>query len=273
MIKSKALVTVQWLNEHLLDEDIIILDASLRKNKTGNSVPYLKKGIPNTRYFNISEKFSDLNSPFPNMLPAFDVLETDIQKLGITSDSMVVIYDQNGMYSSPRAWWMFKLLGFDNVYVLDGGFPAWKEEGFQITPILHNNFKRGNFKINPNSSLLINYTQMKDNLQSKEYIIVDARSQERFLGNSPEPRPLTKSGHYPGSINIHYNTIVRNGHLKPKEEISNIFNIKEIKNRSLVFSCGSGITACILYLAAYMYLDNPIAVYDGSWTEWGEREI
>lgn len=271
MNENKPLVSVEWVKNHLTDSNLIILDASLIKTKSGERVTFNTKGIPGTRYFNISEVFSNQDSPYPNMLTTDILFEREIQNLGINSTSNVVIYDRQGIYSSARAWWMFKTMGHQNVSVLNGGLPAWISAKLPVANLQSETHNKGDFKVNRNTLMVWDYQQVNTNIKVKSHCVIDARSEERFLGIRPEPRPQTKSGHIPGSISLHYQKLLDNGFLKSEEEIKQIFNALNNKGKPLVFSCGSGVTACILYLAAYLYLTNEIAVYDGSWTEWGER--
>ncbi len=267
---NQVIVQPAWLKQNLTDKHLIILDASLRKDKTGKYVEQKTLGIPGARYFNISDVFSDQDNYYPNMLVNYIIFEREARKLGINNKSKLVIYDTKGVYSSPRAWWMFKLMGHHNVFVLDGGLPGWEKLGYDVHSIHTNNIILGDFKANPNMNMVWDYAKIKENLKTNTHLVIDARSSDRFLGTRPEPRTQTKSGHIKNSINLHYNLLLKNGFLKSEEEIIPIFNALKIGEKPLVFSCGSGITACILYLSAYIYLNKKIAVYDGSWAEWGE---
>ena len=269
---NKALVSVEWLKNNLLKPEVIILDATLKKDKFGRKVTMRKSCIPGALFFDLSGTFSDQKSPYPNMLPSDEVFEREAQNLGINSNSIIVVYDTKGIYSSARAWWMFKLMGHTNVFVLDGGFPEWERSLYPIEIIPKSiPIKKGNFKVIKQPNMVWNYEKVKSNLTGKTHLIVDARSPERFLGLRPEPRPQTKIGHIPFSLNLHYQSLIKNGKLRSKQEILNTFTSLGTLNKPLVFSCGSGVTACILYLSAFMYLNNEIAIYDGSWTEWGEK--
>lgn len=269
MIK-KALVSVEWLKNNLLKPELIILDSSLKKDKFGQNVKMKKTCIPGALFFNISETFSDQESTYPNMLPSNKDFEREAQNLGVNNTSIIVVYDSKGLYSSARAWWMFKLMGHSNVFVLDGGLPEWERHQYPLSTI-NTSIKKGNFRVKRQPNMVWDYDQIKNNLTRKTHLIIDARSPDRFLGLSPEPRPQTKSGHIPFSLNLHYQSLIKDGKLSTKQEILNTFTSLGISDKPIVFSCGSGVTACILYLSAFMYLNNEIAVYDGSWTEWGEK--
>lgn len=272
MKEQSALVSVKWLNEHLLDSNLILLDASLTIDKSGQEVSLNLNGIPGALQFNVSELFSDQKSKYPNMFPQVNDFELQARKLGINQDTTIVVYDQKGIYSSARAWWMFKVLGHKNIYVLNGGLPAWVEKGLPVQSLKTSRDGNGNFIASKNSELIWNYNQVKLNINLQSHQVIDARSRKRFLGLTQEPRPNTKSGHIPHSKNLHYQSVLHNGYLKPEEEIKALFSSLKLNDKPIVFTCGSGITACILYLATYMYLPNKAVVYDGSWTEWGERE-
>lgn len=271
MQKNQAIVSVHWLQEHMLDDNLIILNASLNKDKTGQIVYSDSYGIPNSIPFNISDVFSDQTSAYPNMLTDVSTFEKEVSAFGINSTSTIVIYDTKGIYSSPRAWWMFKLMGHSHVYVLNGGLPAWKALNYPVTKRIHIKRERGDFIAKPNFNMVWNYNQVKENIKTNTHQIIDARSEDRFLGLRPEPRKQTRSGHIEHSLNLHYSKVLTNGFLKPEAELKTIFKTLNIGRKPIVFSCGSGVTACILYLTAYLYLDHKLAVYDGSWTEWGER--
>lgn len=272
MKEQPALVSVKWLNEHLFDSNLILLDASLTIDKSGKEVSLSFNGIPGALQFNISELFSDQKSKYPNMFPNVDDFELHARKLGINKDTAIVVYDQKGIYSSARAWWMFKILGHKNIYVLNGGLPAWEKKGLPVQSLKTSIDGNGNFKAVINNNLIWDYNKMKQNIDFQSHQVIDARSYKRFLGLTKEPRPNTKSGHIPHSKNLHYQSLLHNGYLKSEEEIKALFSSLMINDKPMVFTCGSGVTACILYLATYMYLPNKAVVYDGSWTEWGERE-
>ena len=187
----------------------------------------------------------------------------------VNKDSCIVVYDEHGIYSAPRVWWLFKTMGFDNVAVLDGGFPAWKNAGYAAEKKQERNFDTGNLTVNYNPRSLINSDTVLDSLNNTEKQIVDARSSGRFYATVPEPRAEIRSGHIPNSKNLPYSVLVSGGKLKSKEKLEILFKEVNSNNNQLIFSCGSGITACVLALGATLVGYQNIAVYDGSWTEWG----
>jgi thiosulfate/3-mercaptopyruvate sulfurtransferase len=180
-----------------------------------------------------------------------------------------VVSDPAGIYLSPRAWWLFKVMGHEQVWVLDGGLPAWIKEGYPTEKRKEQSYKKGTFTAKFQPQLFKSKEQVLENIQSKEAVLVDARSTDRFHAETEEPRAGLRSGHIPGSINIPYTELLRDGKFLPQEELKKILPLQD---KSLLFSCGSGVTACIDMLAYELVSDMPKAIYDGSWTEWGQEE-
>ena len=268
---DKPLVSLDWLNAHLDLEQLIILDCTIPKVSLNTLVSEEKTQIKGAVYFDIKNNFSDNKSAFPNTILSPEVFEEKAQKIGIQQDAIVVCYDALGTYSSPRVWWMFQLMGFKNVVVLDGGLPAWKASGFPIESMRVNKLQRGNFKVIYQPRKLKYAADVFESIDNKEVLIVDARSNSRFNGTKPEPRKDLKSGHIPSSVNLPFIDIQNNGKMKTETELITIFNTFKNK-KEIIFTCGSGITAAILALgAAIVELDN-VAVYDGSWTEWASTK-
>ncbi|WP_040497562.1 sulfurtransferase [Fulvivirga imtechensis] len=265
------IVSSQWLDKNLNDPNLVILDASEKKNKSGDKAELGEIQIKGARWFDLENTFSDKNSLLPHMLPVPKEFEDECQKLGISKNSKIVIYDNLGTYFSPRVWWMFKAMGHENISVLDGGLPAWIKQGFETQPVKEEKYHPGNFKSNFLPEFVKDVDFVKNNLLSKEAVIIDARSRERFDGMAPEPREGLRKGHIPGSKNIPFSTVLDNGFFKPKSDLKKIFKMLEPQGKPLVFSCGSGVTACILLLASELAdIKNQKSVYDGSWAEWGQ---
>lgn len=265
-------VQITWLREHLNDPELVILDASPGSNVSGLLPEYTEVQIPGARQFDLKKNFSNKAHKMPNMLPSPEQFETECQKLGINTRSSIVIYDNLGVYMSPRVWWMFRAMGHENVTVLDGGLSAWIEAGLPTEPISQKAYKPGDFKANFDSHRVKTAEQIMENIKTQQALVLDARSKGRFNGTSPEPRAELRSGHIPGSLNLPFKEVLDNGYFKSKAELSNIFINLAKTQQPLIFSCGSGITACIIMLAAELVLDNDKAVYDGSWTEWGQLD-
>ena len=192
-----------------------------------------------------------------------------MRSFGVNDDSIIIIYDTLGIYSSPRVWWLFKYFGHEKTFILNGGLKKWLKEDKPITKKIFKH-KIGNFRVKTNKFLKINYKIILKNLNNKNFIILDARSNDRFKGKINEPRPNLKSGHIPKSKNLFWGDLITNrGTIKTKNNLKKIVKKYNLKNKNIVTSCGSGITACILSLGL-IYSDNyPSKVYDGSWSEWG----
>lgn len=269
---NKTIVSVKWLHKNLNDPNLIILDASQTENKQGIKTEFDGWQIPNARFFDLKNNFSKKNTEMPNMLPNPEGFETEVRKLGIKKSSKIVVYDNLGIYTSPRVWWMFKIMGHKNIAVLNGGLPEWVKNGFETEKIQNKKYPVGDFEATFKPILVKNMEDIKTNLKTKSAIVIDARSEGRFNGTAPDPRPTLKSGHIPNTINLPYTKVLNNGKLESKEKLVQIFSEIELDNNPLIFSCGSGITACILHLAAEEVIKNEKAVYDGSWTEWASTK-
>ena len=266
------LVSVQWLADHLDLENLIILDASMKpvgitSNHAALEEPSCIKGA---RRFDFDQEIRDKNTNLPHMMPSADFFTEEMQKLGINKDSAIIVYDDVGVYSSPRAWWMFRAMGHGQVAVLDGGLPAWKKAGFEIGDQPDKTAEhRGNFVARPQDGLFCDSAHVLEALSDPRFAVLDARSNGRFNGTEPEPRAGLRPGHMPNSINLPYAHVVVDGFVLPATKLDSIFSKLVNKDKKLIFSCGSGVTACITALAAELAGYSNISVYDGSWSEWG----
>jgi thiosulfate/3-mercaptopyruvate sulfurtransferase len=267
---ANPIVSTAWLQSQLSNPDIIILEARLEQNQSNleNQNPDLQ--IKGARLFDIKNIFSDTSNPLPNTFPSTEQFTAEAQKLGINKNSIIVVYDTLGIYSSPRAWWMFKAMGHSDVFVLNGGLPEWIKEDLPTEKQRQSTYSKGNFEGVFQSDLIKNKEQILENITTKEAVLMDARSSDRFYATQEEPRPGMRSGHIPGSINLPFTELQRDGKYKSETELAAILNLND---QPLYFTCGSGITACIVLLACELISDNPKAVYDGSWTEWGPSEL
>tara|TARA_B110000090_G_scaffold160543_1_gene176938 strand:- start:2707 stop:3567 length:861 start_codon:yes stop_codon:yes gene_type:complete len=266
---SKPLVSVDWLYHHLEDENLIILDTTIPKITADKTILINKDQISGAIFFAIKSIFSDTSSPFPNTMLSAKEFEVQAQKLGINNESKLVIYDDLGVYSSPRVWWMFQLMGFKSTAVLDGGLPAWKAKGYLTEKPTKKTLRKGNFTANYQPEKIKFTKDVLASIDVTSVLIADARSKERFLGTVLEPRKEVRNGHIPDAINIPYTKFVQQGMMTPVATLETVFlNINPAK-KTLIFSCGTGITACILALGAELCGIENYAVYDGSWTEWG----
>lgn len=266
---NSNLVSVKWLQKHINAENLIILNATIPKVTSSDSNSIEIK-IPKATFFDIKNKFSNTKASFPNTIPSTEAFETAVQHLGINKDAVIVVYDEEGIYSSARTWWLFKTFGFKKIAVLNGGLPEWIAKGFKTeskNSTINNNIIKGNFKAIFNVNNLVVFNDLNRICKDENYKVIDARSSDRFNCKVAEPRKGLRSGTIPNSINLPYNNVLNKTLLKPSTELKLIFNELANKKQHLVFSCGSGITASILSLAATIagYTNS---VYDGSWTEY-----
>lgn len=269
---SEYIVSADWLQVNLQNEKLIVLDASLKPitSKEG-SAGYEDMVIPKTRKFDLKQAFSDAANPIDHTLPSVSGFVKEMNNLGISDDSIIIIYDNQGVYSSPRAWYMIKSLGHKEVYVLDGGLAAWLEKGFPVVKYENATYVKGDFSDRSDKDYFCNSEYILENLDNPHFLIIDARSENRFHGLEPEPRPNLKLGHIPNSINLPFHKVLNNGKYKSFEELCRLFLDLKSKDTTLIFSCGSGVTACITALAAQMAGYTKTIIYDGSWSEWGHE--
>jgi len=263
---TEPIVSSFWLYNNLEDPDLIVLDVSPKTDKAD----YENFGIKRARKFDLQNEFSNTSSELPNTLPSPEQFENSCRKLGINNSSKIVVYDNLGIYFSPRVWWMFKAMGHQNIALLNGGLPDWISQGYETVQRKENNIIPGNFEAKFQFEMVKDYDFVSSNVTLKESVLIDARSAGRFKGIAPEPRAGLPSGHIPGSINLPYTEVLENGKFKSREDLSGIFNKLMINEKPLVFSCGSGVTACIILMASALVLKNDKSVYDGSWTEWAQ---
>lgn len=273
IIIEQSLVSIDWLTKNFSASNLIVLDATMKKANENSSISNLHEGqqIRNACFIDIAKEFSDPSSELPNTLLSAKEFTKSARKLGINDDSAIIVYDDLGIYSGPRVWWMFKAMGHDNIAVLDGGFPAWKNAGLPCENKKECIKEMGNFNAVYNQDFFCNYQDIAATIHNDCISVVDARSKRRFNGLDPEPREGLRKGHIPNSLNIPYTELLQGGKMKTKEDLSDMFSEVTDKDEKLIFSCGSGVTACILVLGASLAGLKNVSVYDGSWTEWGSR--
>jgi thiosulfate/3-mercaptopyruvate sulfurtransferase len=270
---SKWLVTTDWLAANLGAPGVIVLDGSfyLPAMKRDAAAEYLAGHIPGAIRFDIDD-IADHSTDLPHMLPSAEDFAIEAGKLGIGDRDTIIAYDGHGIFSSPRVWFTFRLFGADNVFVLEGGLPKWKAEGraLESGPVTH---ATKTFTACRRSDVVASLARVQQALASQSAQIVDARSPERFRGEAPEPRPGVRSGRMPGSHNVPSSTVVRDGSLLPPEQLRQAFAAGGVDlDKPIITSCGSGVSAAILWLALDAIGREPAALYDGSWSEWGSRE-
>ncbi len=269
---SRSLVTTEWLAAHLDAPDVVVVDGSyyLPTQKRDGRAEYLTAHIPGAVFFDINA-IADTTTDLPHMLPSPAAFSSAMRQLGIGDGVTIVVYDGLGLFSAPRVWWTFRIFGVRDVYVLDGGFPKWKTEG---RPIEFGEIKRTprHFAARFNPSAVADLAAIKHALADKSAQVVDARSAERFAGTAPEPRPGLPSGHMPGAFNVPFADIVEDGRLADPDRIAAAFAKGGVDtDKPVVTSCGSGVSAAILWLALEAIGKQPKSLYDGSWTEWAAQ--
>lgn len=265
------LVSTDWLAAEMGKTDLRIIDATMFLPAHGRSAraEFEAAHIPGAVFFDI-EEVADTGNPLPAMLPPAEKFASRCQALGLGDGSRIVVYDNSPLRSAARVWWMLTLFGAHEVAILDGGLARWQAEGRPVEsgkPIV----RHRHFTVWADRSHVRDMAQMVDNLRSRAEQVVDARSAARFTGAEPDPRPGVRPGHIPGSINIPYTSLFNDdGTWKPAAAIRALFSAAGIDlARPVVASCGSGITAPVLAFGAALLGKTDVAVYDGSWSEWG----
>lgn len=268
---TDPLVAADWLAARLDDPTIRVVDATLPLvGQPGQGRDSYAAGhIPGAVFFDINA-IADPATDLPHMLPDPQAFATAAGALGLGRDATIVAYDAHGLYSAPRVWWTLRVMGYARVFVLDGGLKAWSAAGL---PLETSEPTPRPVAVEPafNSSLVADLAAVTQALETRSAQVVDARSAGRFRGEAPEPRASLRSGHMPGALNLPFNDVVNpDGTLKPAADLRNTFVHVDV-NRPIITTCGSGVTAAVLALALARLGRMDVAVYDGSWTEWGGR--
>ncbi|MFJ9929809.1 sulfurtransferase [Streptomyces misionensis] len=258
------LVDAEWVAGRL-GEGLVLFDASVGARRGAAA------RIPGARPFDLDGDLSDHTSPVPHTMPGAAEFTEALRTLGLHDTDTVVVYDAQGIYSSARAWWMLRAMGFDRVAVLDGGLPAWTAAGHPVEaePAAYDG-PRGTFTARPRPGLIVDADTVAAALADPRAAVLDARTRERYAGTAPEPRPGLRGGHMPGSASLPFGELQRDGGvMRPAQELRTAFKAAAGDRERLYFSCGSGVTACVLALGATLAGYRELAVYDGSWSEWG----
>lgn len=267
------LISAQQLSERLSDPALLILDASyfMPAMARDGAAEWQQQRIAKAQHFDFDTKICDPDAEYPHTMPSPELFSETVQALGVNQDSQIVVYDSLGLFASPRVWWMFRAMGHEQVTILDGGMPAWLAAGFSLTTTAPETPKRGNFIANYQPGLICDTEIVLTALQDDSTQVLDARSEGRFSGREAEPREGLRSGHMPGAKNLPFTDLLDNGSMRPVEELKARLAAVASPDQQLIFSCGSGVTACHLALAATLSGYPHLSVYDGSWSEWGAR--
>ncbi len=267
----KSLVSTDWLAQHLEDPDLRLLDASwyLPNADRDPKAEYTGAHIPGARFFDIDE-IADLRSTLPHMVPPVEKFMSRMRAMGVGDGHQVVVYDSAGIFSAPRVWWLFRLMGKTDVAVLDGGLPKWRAEGHPVTDA-RPQIRDRHMTVTRQNDMVKDVTQVAAASKLGDWQIVDARAADRFRGEAPEPRPGLRMGHIPGSKNVPWNSLLNDDQtMKSPAELKAVFEAAGVDlDKPVISSCGSGVNACILDLALTRIGHARHAVYDGAWAEWG----
>ena len=267
------IISPEKLISKLNDKDIVLLDSRWSLDAKYSSLgDYKKSHIPTSVFFDLND-FFDNTSKLLHTLPSEEQFINAVSKIGINNKHKIIIYDANGFFNSCRVWFIFKVFGHKDVIILDGGYKNWIKQNLPIETKV-NHLKESRYKASFKKKSLVQKYKLEEIIdnQSDRHIIVDARSEGRFLGKEPEPRKGIRKGNMKNSINIPYTKIFDNdGLLLSIDRLKKIFYIENnLKEKKVIITCGSGITACNILFALKILSHKENFLYDGSWAEWGK---
>ncbi|MDX1121866.1 3-mercaptopyruvate sulfurtransferase [Sinorhizobium medicae] len=270
--RSDFVVSADWLEQRLSDPAVRIVDASwyLPAQNRDPKAEYAAAHFPGAVFFD-QDAIADQTSVLPHTLPSPEAFAKAVGAMGIGENDVIVVYDGPGIFTAPRVWWMLRVMGARNVFVLDGGMDGWKAEGRPVTAQLPNPEPRV-FKASIDRRAVTSFERMKDVVENRLAQIADARSAGRFSGEEPEPRAGMRSGHMPGARSLPSGVFSEGGKFKDLDQLSRTFADAGIDlSKPVVTTCGSGVTAAIITLALQSLGHKDNTLYDGSWSEWGSR--
>jgi len=265
-------VTTDWLAQNLADPSVVVVDASWHlPNAARNAqAEYLDGHIPGAVFFDI-DGIADTSSDMPHMLPSPDDFSRMVGALGISDTDTIVIYDELGLFSAPRAWWTFRSFGAENGYILEGGGPKWRSERRPLETGLVARAK-ASFEARFNPDMVTDFETVQARSWDGAAQILDARPAQRFHAEVPEPRAGLRAGHIPNSRNIPVSLLSEGGKMRPVDQLQALFAERGVDlSKPIITSCGSGVTASTLAMALELAGAKSVALYDGSWAEWGAR--
>ncbi|ELY3466025.1 3-mercaptopyruvate sulfurtransferase [Cronobacter universalis] len=274
-MSTSFFVASRWLAEHIDDPEIQILDARMapagQEHLRNMAQEYRAGHLPGARFFDI-EALSDHSTPLPHMMPRPEAFAVAMRELGVSHDKHLIVYDEGNLFSAPRAWWMLRAFGVQNVSILAGGLAEWQRDGLPLEEGMAD-APEGDFEAKFDDGLVKRLTDVLLASHEKTVQLVDARPAARFNAEADEPRPGLRRGHIPGALNVPWTDLVVKGQLKTTDELREIFAAQGVDlHRPIIASCGSGVTAAVVMLALATLEASDVKLYDGSWSEWGARD-